>query len=137
MMMTWMQTNKSTRRAESFRFIQFMKNRSFHQGIQQSPYEAMFGCKAKVRLSTSNLPIGVIDNLVTDEDLENVDQEMNDVVNTAVFSANEPSAVATETSESPDQLSDNKNVNKFGVVCQQECSSVHSCVKRLCTQFVE
>lgn len=78
MMMKWMQINKSTHWAESLRFIQFMKNRSFHQGIQQSPYETMFGCKAKVGLSTSNLPIEVIDNLVTDEDLENVEQEIDD-----------------------------------------------------------
>ena len=119
MMMIWMQTNKSKHWAESLRFIQFMKNRSFHQGIQKSPYEAMFGCKAKVGLSTSNLPIEVIDNLVTDEDLENFEQETDYAVNTAICSANEPAAMAMETSESPDQLSDNKNANKFCVICQQ------------------
>ena len=127
MMKTCMQTNKSTHWAESLRFIQFIKNRSFHQGIQQSPYEAMFGCNAKVGLSTSNLPIEVIYNLVTDEDLENIKQEMDAAVNTVTFFANEPARVATEMPENPDKLCDNKNVNKFCVVCHQECSSVHSC----------
>ena len=87
----------------------------------------MFGCKAKVGLNTSNLLIEFIDNLVTDEDLENVEQEMNDAINAATFFANESAAMPTETSECPDQLSDNKSAKKFCVVCQQECSSAHSC----------
>ena len=81
MMMTWMQTNESRHWADSLRFVQFMKNRSFHQGIQQSPYEAMFGCKAKAGLSTSNLPREVIDNVATEEDLINVQQEMEVSIN--------------------------------------------------------
>ena len=45
-----------------------MKNRAHHHGIACSPYEAMFGCPAKVGLKTSSLP----DNLVidTEEQLE-------------------------------------------------------------------
>ena len=86
----------------------------------------MFGCKAKVELSASNLPINVIDNLVTDGDQEKVEQEMDSAVNTLSFSSNELAAMATKSSDSPDQLSDKKNVNKFGVVSQQECSSAHS-----------
>jgi len=34
-----------------------------------SPYEAFFGCKVKVGLSTSNLPKEVIDNLENEEQL--------------------------------------------------------------------
>ena len=63
--------------------------------------------------------IDVIDNLVTDEHLENVKQEMDGAVNTITFSTNKPAAVVTETLESPNQLSDNKNENKLYVVCQQ------------------
>ena len=51
---------------------------------------------------------------------------MDDVVNTATFSVNKPAAVATETSQSPHQLSDNKNAVKFCLKCQQEYSSAHS-----------
>ncbi|XP_059174975.1 KRAB-A domain-containing protein 2-like [Physella acuta] len=86
MVMTWMQTNKSKHWAENLKFIQFMKNRSFNQEIQQTPYEAMFGCKAKVGLSTSNLPRELVDNLFTDEDLEKVEQQMEDATTS---SANE------------------------------------------------
>ena len=64
-----------------------MKNRCFHQGIQQSPYEALFGCKAKVGLNTSNLPRETLDNLVTEEDLENIEQEMEDAINATTSSA--------------------------------------------------
>jgi hypothetical protein len=52
MLITWMQTNNTRHWAEGLRLIQFMKDRSYHQGIKQSPYEAMFGCKAKVGLRT-------------------------------------------------------------------------------------
>ncbi|KAL4143465.1 hypothetical protein QTP88_005796 [Uroleucon formosanum] len=37
-------------------FIQLTKNRALHSGIWMSPYEALFGYKVKVGLSTSNLP---------------------------------------------------------------------------------
>ncbi|KAK5641453.1 hypothetical protein RI129_010000 [Pyrocoelia pectoralis] len=77
-----------------------MKNMSVKKGqileIQQSPCEAMFGCKAKVGLSTSNLPGEVVDSLVTDDDLENVEQQMEDAINAGTSSANELAAVAPE-----------------------------------------
>ena len=123
MMMTWMQTNESAHWAESLKFIQFMKNRCFHQGIQQSPYEALFGCKAKVGLNTSNLPRETLDNLVTEEDLENIEQEMEDAINATTSSANTSTVVA----ERPDQLRDNSKANRFCVVCEKECSAAHSC----------
>jgi len=46
-----------------------MKNRALHSGIKMSPYEALFGCKVKVGLSTSNLPKEVVDNLENEEQL--------------------------------------------------------------------
>lgn len=46
-----------------------MKNRALHSGITISPYEALFGWKVKVGLSTSNLPKEVIDNLENEEQL--------------------------------------------------------------------
>lgn len=48
MLTTWMQDNQSTSWSNRLKFIQFMKNRAFHSGIKRSPYEAMFGCAARV-----------------------------------------------------------------------------------------
>ncbi|XP_060854887.1 KRAB-A domain-containing protein 2-like [Metopolophium dirhodum] len=63
MLTTWMQTEKNSHWSQGLRFIQLMKNRALHSGIKMSPYEALFGCKVKVGLSTSNLPKEVVDNL--------------------------------------------------------------------------
>ncbi|XP_033215419.1 KRAB-A domain-containing protein 2-like [Belonocnema kinseyi] len=76
-----MQTNQTKHRAEGLRFVQMMKNCSFHQDIQKSPYGAMFGCKEKVGLSTSNLPNEVIEQLKTQEDLEKAEKEMRNSMN--------------------------------------------------------
>lgn len=48
MLTTWMQDNDNSHWSEGLRFVQLMKNRAFHAGIKQSPYEALFGCKVKV-----------------------------------------------------------------------------------------
>ena len=47
-----------------------MKNLSLHHGIKRSPYEAMFGIKAKIGLKSTLLPNDIISNLRTEEDLE-------------------------------------------------------------------
>jgi len=47
-----------------------MKNRSLHSGIKCSPYETMFGTKAKIGLKSTLLPINIISDLRTKEDLE-------------------------------------------------------------------
>lgn len=46
------------------------KNRALHHGIKRSPYEAMFGEKARSGLSSSFLPEDVVRSLETEEDLE-------------------------------------------------------------------
>lgn len=70
MIATWLQDNKTRRWSEGLKFIQFMKNRCLHHGIKCSPYEAMFGTKAKVGLATSSLPKNISSILKTEEDLE-------------------------------------------------------------------
>lgn len=69
MLTTWMQTEKTSHWSQGLKFVQLMKNRALHSGIKMSPYEALFGCKVKVGLSTSNLPKEVIDNLENEEQL--------------------------------------------------------------------
>ena len=49
-----------------------MKNTSFHAGIKISPYEALFGCHAKVDLDVLSLPDTVLKTLRTGQDLERV-----------------------------------------------------------------
>jgi transposase InsO family protein len=42
MLSGWLKDNETTKWSEGLRFVQFMKNRSFHSGIRRSPYEAVF-----------------------------------------------------------------------------------------------
>ncbi|GFV25840.1 uncharacterized protein TNCV_3868081 [Trichonephila clavipes] len=46
------------------------KNTTYHEGIRQSPYEAIFGVKAKRGIASSFLPSKQIANIKTEEHLE-------------------------------------------------------------------
>jgi len=70
MVHAWMADNKSTRWSEGLCFVQMQKNNSFHQGIQQSPFEALFGRKAQWGLTTPLLPASISAALRTEEDVE-------------------------------------------------------------------
>ncbi|GBN43655.1 hypothetical protein AVEN_199299-1 [Araneus ventricosus] len=67
-----MQDNKSYRWSEGLHFVQFMKNRAYHCGIKRTLYEALFGCKPKLGLTTSFLPEDVLKDINTEEQLEKV-----------------------------------------------------------------
>ncbi|XP_072392374.1 KRAB-A domain-containing protein 2-like [Diabrotica undecimpunctata] len=69
MLATWLETNKTSHWSEGIKFIQFMKNRAYHSGISCSPYEALFGFKAKVELKTY-LIAGTLTEIRSEEDLE-------------------------------------------------------------------
>ncbi|GFQ84123.1 KRAB-A domain-containing protein 2 [Trichonephila clavata] len=47
MLTAWMNDNNTNKWSEGLPFVQFAKNTTYHEGIRQSPYEAMFGIKAK------------------------------------------------------------------------------------------
>lgn len=70
MLCTWLESNETTKWSEGLHFIQFMKNRAYHARINRSPYEAMFGCRAKVGLNS--LPKDALVDLLTEEELENI-----------------------------------------------------------------
>lgn len=72
MLVAWMEENNSTTWSEGLRFCQWKKNNSFHSAIKQTPYEAMFGRRSHIGLESSNLPSSVINDLTTEEELENV-----------------------------------------------------------------
>ncbi|KFD45721.1 hypothetical protein M513_13399 [Trichuris suis] len=63
MLCTWMQDKKLTDGARDY---------GFHSGIKRTPYEALFGCKAKVGLATSSLPQDVLQDIQTEEQLEEI-----------------------------------------------------------------
>ena len=51
-------------------FVQFMKNRrSFHSGIKQTPYRAMFGAEPRVGLTITLLPLGILGKIDYEDDL--------------------------------------------------------------------
>jgi hypothetical protein len=58
--------------ADGLRFVQAKKNRSYHCGIKQSPYEAMFGLPQRIGLKDSDLPQEILETLSTEEELKNV-----------------------------------------------------------------
>ncbi|KFD62379.1 LOW QUALITY PROTEIN: hypothetical protein M514_25502 [Trichuris suis] len=72
MLCTWTQDKKTDRWSDGLRFVQLTKNRAFHTGIKRTPYEALFGCKAKVGLATSSLPQDVLQDIQTEEELEEI-----------------------------------------------------------------
>lgn len=44
----------------------------YYIGIGRSPYEAMFGCPARVRLASIGIPTNEIECLCTEEDIESI-----------------------------------------------------------------
>ncbi|XP_076061581.1 uncharacterized protein LOC143037330 [Oratosquilla oratoria] len=69
MLVAWMADNDSQDWPTGIKFVQFQKNSALHSGIKCSPYSAMFGCEARVGLTTSSLPMEVIARMETEEDL--------------------------------------------------------------------
>lgn len=70
MLTSWLITNQTTKWSEGLKYVQLMKNRAFHEGIKQTPYEALFGTRMKLGLKTSNLPMESVEQLETEEELE-------------------------------------------------------------------
>lgn len=68
MIRAWMADNNSKKWHEGLRFVQFQKNNSYHEGIKQSPFEAMFGRKAALGLC-STLPVAVANAIQSEDDV--------------------------------------------------------------------
>ncbi|XP_037782005.1 uncharacterized protein LOC119578505 [Penaeus monodon] len=69
MLVTWLADINSQDWSAGIRFVQFQKNAAHHSGIKCSPYSAMFGCEARVGLTSSPLPTEVISRLESRDDL--------------------------------------------------------------------
>ncbi|XP_031329933.1 SCAN domain-containing protein 3-like [Photinus pyralis] len=76
MLGAWMDENQTTDWPSGMKFIQFKKNRALHSGIGRSPYEAMFGCPARVGLASAGILHDEINHLSTEEDVETLIEEM-------------------------------------------------------------
>ncbi|XP_055932879.1 KRAB-A domain-containing protein 2-like [Argiope bruennichi] len=72
MLTAWMNDNNTNKWSEGLPFVQFAKNTTYHEGIRQSPYEAMFGIKAKRGIASSFLPSEQIGSIETEEQLEEI-----------------------------------------------------------------
>ncbi|XP_014492859.1 SCAN domain-containing protein 3-like, partial [Vigna radiata var. radiata] len=70
MLAAWLIDKKTNQWPDALPFIQFMKNRAYHAGIRMSPYEALFGMKPRVGLTTSSLTPDMLANVETEEQLE-------------------------------------------------------------------
>lgn len=76
MLSAWMQSHHSHHWAEGLRFMQMIRNQAFSVSLQQSPHEAMFGCKAKLGLYSSHLPRETVAILQTEEELEIAEEQL-------------------------------------------------------------
>ncbi|XP_063887764.1 KRAB-A domain-containing protein 2-like [Scylla paramamosain] len=69
MLISWLGDNDTSDWPMGLRFVQFQKNTSYHSGIKQSPYKALFGVEARVGLRSTALPEEVLKTMITEEDL--------------------------------------------------------------------
>lgn len=81
MLITWMQDRKSSHWSEGLRFIQLMKNETYHSGIKMTPHEALFGTKIKLGLSEDILSDNAAQNIDSEEDLREIIQKSK-IINT-------------------------------------------------------
>ncbi|XP_067145116.1 KRAB-A domain-containing protein 2-like [Centruroides vittatus] len=72
MLTVWMNDNDTNKWSDGLPFVQFAKNITYHEGIRQSPYEAIFGVKSKRGTASSSLPGEQIANIETEEQLEEI-----------------------------------------------------------------
>ncbi|XP_023225321.1 KRAB-A domain-containing protein 2-like [Centruroides sculpturatus] len=70
MLTAWMNDNDTNKWSNGLPFVQFAKNTTYHEGICQSLYEAMFGIKPKISIASSSLPGKQIANIETEEQLK-------------------------------------------------------------------
>lgn len=98
MLISWMKTNNTTKWSEDgLDDVQFSKNRSLHKGIGRSPYEAMFGQKPQLGITTSELPPEILDNIETEEQLEEALNQLHS--GTTAYKENEEELVLDQSAD--------------------------------------
>lgn len=92
MLYAWMEENGTSKWTEGLRFVQLQKNNALHSGIEQSPYEALFGRPAPFGLASSQLP----ERLQTLTEEEEITEEIEE-------------AVQVDSSSEADQLEESRS----------------------------
>ena len=69
MLVAWMSENNTQDWTIGIKFVQFQKNTAHHAGIKCSPYSALFGCDARIGLTSSSLPQKIIERMQSEDDL--------------------------------------------------------------------
>lgn len=72
MLNTQMNDNNTNKWSDGLPFVQFVKNKTYHKGICQSPYQALFGSKPKRGIASPSLPGEQIANTETEEQLKDI-----------------------------------------------------------------
>lgn len=101
MLSAWLQSNHSCHWAEGLCFMQMMRNQAFNISLQQSPYEAKFGSKAKLGLYSSHLPRETVAILQTEEELEIAEEQLE---NSFWIRLEERAEIGTERSDMDEDI---------------------------------
>jgi hypothetical protein len=72
MVTQWMEDEKSKNWSWGIKFIAHKKNNRYHEGIKQIPYVLRYGQPCRVGLSRMNLPPALVNQLQSEEQLEEV-----------------------------------------------------------------
>uniref|UniRef100_A0A6P7GY04 Uncharacterized protein LOC114347864 n=1 Tax=Diabrotica virgifera virgifera TaxID=50390 RepID=A0A6P7GY04_DIAVI len=120
MITTWMQDHKTSLWSDGLKYVQLMKNSALHSGIKRSPYEAMFGCPPKHGLSTTQIPTEVISTLESEEDLQNIIDQMKNQRYTENENSNSNEDQNVENSKNTVLTNDNITSNEIDIsmVCE-------------------
>ncbi|XP_077300527.1 KRAB-A domain-containing protein 2-like isoform X2 [Arctopsyche grandis] len=121
MLTMWQVANKSKEWSQGLKFIQMMKNHAYHDEIQQTPYEALFGTKMKLGLKSSNLPADAITDMQSEEELTKL-IEMTAAIESAdgqsalelTIPCDIPATIPVETTE--DSASDRANITETNLL---------------------
>ena len=68
-LIAWLGDNHCEDSPNGLRFVQFQKNSSYHSGIKQSSYMALFGTEPRIGLRSNTLPLEVLQYLESGEQL--------------------------------------------------------------------
>ena len=72
----WMRENQSKQWSLGLKFVQWQINISHHETIRTTPFKVTFGQDPKIGLSSTIIPPAVIDIICTEEDLDEVLQQL-------------------------------------------------------------
>ena len=93
MLIAWMSENNTQDWTIGIKFVQFQKNTAHHAGIKCSPYSALFGCDARIGLTSTSLPQEIIERMQSEDDLI--------ALVTAPASSQQPASPGPSTDQQP------------------------------------